>query len=552
MKKLLNISLATIALAALAMSGCTDTAEKVFELDSENITIGPEGGAHNIRINSSDRWIATTDAAWITVSPANGNGSVDCKIIVDSTLYAKGRESVVRIENLADNRSYRDIKVSQEGFPYSITIEENDIEVSNYAAMDERNFEVTVCSNVDFDVKINNAGWLTNKDYKIDLDRGVRPREVTIRFDWKVNSIPMERLAEVEFVPKDGGITLARLDKLRVKQQQAEPIEEDTRAGDSVALLGIARALDTWQSWESDNSMDFWSDVKLWEEGMEGYTPDKHGRVQFARFFIFGTKESLPYEVQYLTAAEELVFYSNANSFLLEELDEGQYISKLTQLKRLTIGAYGLTDLSEEFANLKNLEYLNLSGNNFQKVPSVITPENFPKLHSLNINANQRSMIYDLSNTVYTNFGGLYDEKELPRRLLKWEALDTLILSVNYFQGSIPKMEDCDPYTEADIKAANAIKADSLPMFLVENRVPKVLPNMKHLAINLNRLTGEVPDWILYHPALDWWIPYTFIFSQEGKDEQGRSAGFSNEPANMNYYYDLYPYKNRYEDETEE
>ncbi len=564
MKMLFNISFSVLALAALALGGCTEDAVKVFDLDSNHIEIGPEGGTRTIRINSSGDWIAKTEEPWITLSPANGRGTVDCKVIIDSTLLTEPRPGSIRIQNPA-TRENRDITVEQQGFPLSITLKESDdanVEVPNYATLDDRNFEVTVCSNVDFTLDIKSdegkdISWLKNKEYKVSLDRGARPREVKIRFDWKVNSIPEVRLANVSFVPK-GDVTLAHADRLQVKQEEAERIEPNTRSGDSIALLGISRALETWQTWENGKSMNQWSDVTLWQEGMEGYTPEKEGRVKYARFFIFGTKESIPYEVQYLTAAEELEFYSNANSFLIDELDEGVYISRLPQLKRLTIGAYGLSTLTDSLTRLQNLEYLNLSGNNFQKVPQILTPENFPKLHSLNINSNQRSPIYDLSNTVYTNFGGLYDEPDgFPKRLLQWEKLDTLIISVNYLHGSVPDMADvCPPYTKEEVDAVNAeyqskYKADSLPSILWQKPVPKVLPNMKHLAINLNRLTGNVPDWILYHPALDWWIPYIFIFSQEGKDAEGRSAGFANEPANLNYYYDLYTYKQRYDDEEE-
>ena len=37
-------------------------------------------------------------------------------------------------------------------------------------------------------------------------------------------------------------------------------------------------------------------------------------------------------------------------------------------------------------------------------------------------------------------------------------------------------------------------------------------------------------DWLLYHPALDWWSPFQLVFTQEGKDATGASAGFGNEP----------------------
>ncbi len=526
---------------SVAFASCTPAEAPVdFGIDTDVVNIGPDGGESIINVASSDEWIASTDAPWIAVSPANGRGSVRCEVVVDSTLSSTARTGYVRIENLVDG-TRKEIAVNQEGYPYVIEIKEPEVSISNFAGYDDRSFEVVVRTNVDFDVAIpDTVGWISNKDYKVELERGVRPRNVRVRFDWKVNSIPAERMAQISFVPKADTLVLARQDVLKVTQQASELIEPGTREADSLAIVGISRALDLWGAWENPEPMDNWKNVRLWEERDPGCTPEKVGRVKYASFFIFSTKEGLPYEVQYLTEAEELYFYSNSNSFLYS-INPGEYITKLTQLKRLTIGAYGLTELPESFTNLKNLEYLNLSGNNFQEIPDILTKENFPKLHSLNINANQRNMIYDLSNTVAKNFGGLYDEPGFPRYLLEWEELDTLILSVNYLQGSIPDMEDYDVrWTEADIAAA-----DSLPPALIGT--PKVLPNMKHLAINLNRLTGEAPFWLLYHPALDWWIPYIFIFSQEGKDVNGNSAGFSNEPASLTYYYDFYKgYKDNY------
>ncbi len=546
MKELRYISL---FFAAMLLLACAPNAPVVdFGTDSDQIAIGTDGGVQKIRISSDSDWIASTDNPWITISPANGRGSVVCDVIIDSTLIADARQGFVRIESLQNVDEKKEITVNQEGYPYSIILEEPEVSVKEYAGYDDRSFEVKVCTNIDFDVVIpDNAGWISNKSYKLELDRGVRPRNVTVRFDWKVNSIPDERVAEIKFMPRED-VSMARNDVLKVTQNAAELIEPGTRRADSLAVMGISRALDMWMSWENPNPMDEWENVTLWDEKHPGYTPDKKGRVKSARFFMFNTKEGLPYEVQYLTAAEELYFYSNTNSFLLN-LNPGEYITELTQLKRLTIGAFGLSEIPQSFARLSNLEYLNISGNNFQKIPSVITKENFPKLHYLNINANQRSMVYDLSNAVQGQaLGGLIDEQKFPRHLLEWKNLDTLIVSVNYLQGEIPDMLDYEEkWTEADI-----MSCDTLPPTLIGT--PKVLPNMKHLAINLNRLTGTCPDWILYHPALDWWIPYIFIFSQEGKDANGKAAGFDNEPANMNYYYDFYEgYKKKpgYLDEEE-
>ena len=560
--KILNYIVLSL-LVVSAWVGCSKDESIGFDIDNNSIEIDAAGGTRSFKVSSDDNWVTSASVPWVTVTPANGFGCRECRILIDSALTAEVRTGVVRIAKTANSSEYKEIEIRQEGFDYSIVLDEPEVSIDNYAALEERHLDVRVRSNVDFDVKIPDdvASWVRTEDYALTLDRGLRPREVTVRFNWGINSVPQERIAEIEFVPKEeSGVSsdmLARNDRLTIRWNAAAEIKRGTREGDSVALLGIARTLGVWgDSWESSGEkMDNWDNVVLWEEGMDGYVDSLKGRVKSARFYMFSTKEGLPYEVQYLTGAEELEFYSNVNTFQLS-LSTGEYICKLEHLKRLTIGAYGLTELHEDFKNLRELEYLDLGSNNFQRVPDVINPQNFPKLHVLRLANNQRRLIYDLSNNIATNFGGFYDETAhngeqfgpFPSRLLKWTAdeangvtgLDTLVLSVNYLQGSIPSFEDDNTigyYTEHDIINS----ADTLPRKMLT--VKKVMPQLKMFAINLNRLTGPLPEWLLYHPSLDWWDPGTLIFTQEGKDELGNLAGFSNLPANLNYYYEVYTKK---------
>ena len=526
---------------SLAIVACSDDKSAGdMTLQSNNIRMEAAGGVEKIKIDMADRWIASIDNPWITVSPANGVGSTVCEFKIDSSLTAEPRQGVVRIQNLS-TWEYKEIIIDQQGFPYTIELEGEGKTLKSYKTANERYFDIVLRSNVDFDVVIpEGVDWLKYDSYKLTLNRGLRPRQVKVRFRWGINTKPAERVAEVKFVPKSN-VELSRSDVLSVVQEGAEPIIPDTRSGDSTALLAIARNLDVMSQWDSSQPMTMWNNVVLWDESMEGCTPEKVGRVRSADFVLFNTNEPLPFEVRYLTAAEELYFFGNTNTFL-KSLELGEDICELTQLRRLTVGSYGLVSLPESLSKLKNLEYLDIGSNNLMTVPEVLTKENFPKLRSLVMNANQRSAVYDLSNTVKVNLGGFIDEPQFPADLLKWD-LDTLVLSVNYLQGELPTFEDDDSvpvYTQEDIE-----RADSLPQFLADNRIKKVMPSTKRFAINFNRLSGNLPDWLLYHPALDWWIPYSLVFSQEGRDQKGVSAGFDNEPISLNYYYDVYTKKER-------
>ena len=528
----------TLLSVVVVVACADDKSDSAMSVESSTIEIDAVGGVKSLKVDIADNWIVSTDNAWITVSPANGSGAATCEFKIDSALTVEPRYGVVRIQNLRTMQS-QEIAITQQGFPYTIELEDNAFDVECYKTSEERYFDVKVRSNVEFDVNIpSDIDWLESEDYTLTLNRGMRPRQTMVRFRWDINTVPQERLAEVTFTPKSE-VEMSRSDVLNIKQEGAEPIIPDTRSGDSTALLAVARNLDVMTQWDASQPMTMWQNVVLWEESMEGCTPENVGRVKSAQFVLFNTNEPLPFEVRYLTAAEELYFFGNANTFL-KNLELGDDICSLVQLKRLTIGSYGLVDLPESLKQLKNLEYLDICSNNFQQVPEVLKKSNFPALRSLIMNANQRSSVYDLSNTTKTNLGGFIDEPKFPVDLIKWD-LDTLVLSVNYLQGELPDFEDDDSvpvYTQQDIE-----RVDTLPQFLADNRIKKVMPSTKRFAINFNRLTGKLPDWLLYHPALDWWIPYSLVFQQEGRAQDGTQAGFENEPANLRYYYDIYTKK---------
>ena len=529
--------IAFACLASLVIFACQQVTPVQFEVDTENIKIGPEGGVKIVKIKSADNWIATVQEPWLTISPANGVGSVDCRVIIDSALAVNQREATIRINNqVTDERM--DFKVIQSGFDYQIVLSEPEVNIASYASLEDRKFDVKVKSNVPFEVELPEGAesWLSYTLPELVLDRGARPREVSIQFNWGVNFNPTARDAVIKFNPKDSQVTPAIKNDLKIQQDAAEEIEIGVK-GDSLALIAINRALGCWTEFETSEKLEFWDGVKVWESG------ENKGRVRSAEFFMFGTKEGIPFQVKYLTAAEELYFYSNTNTFLYS-LDPGEHICELTQLRKLTIGAYGLTTLPESFKNLRNLEYLDLSSNNFQNVPEVLNPENFPKMTALIMNACQRNTISDLSNTTRKDFGGFFEaadvdadgNKTFPKRLLKWSNLDTLRLSVNYLEGVLPDLENDPDFPKWTAEEVNA--CDTLPSILIGK--PKVLPDTDLFAINLNRLYGTAPDWLLYHPKLDLWYPFSLVFFQEGVASNGTRAGFDNEPANLDYYYEHY------------
>ena len=255
--------------------------------------------------------------------------------------------------------------------------------------------------------------------------------------------------------------------------------------------------------------------------------------------------------------------------------------------------------LPDDFKELgKTLETLDLSSNNFEykldKYPNydfnknglgVINYTNFDKLKKLRLNKITRyDTTRDLSQVAEsdsvgfrwrTGYGTFEKEptqkinEDYFKMLLQWENLEELSLALNLLEGKLPsdeellELDDIDPYKLSDLEKMayypDTIKLDHAKRYLLADdagthkAAPRVWPKMKSLSLNLNFLTGHLPKWILYHPYLTYWNPFSMIFTQEtgAKNSDGEEAGFDNEPTNLsNYsnttytegsYYDVYP-----------
>lgn len=525
---------------AMFAVGCTEEESpyKGFESDTTSIeNVAAEGGERSIVIRSEEEWTALSDAPWIMVSPANGRGEVKCMIKVDSSLLNESRSSKVRF--MSGGRILREIDISQLGFERSITPIDNEVEIESYAKRDDRWVEVEISTNVEF-VATTDAEWLKIGDYSLNLDRGARPRATRLRLNWDMNSDPTTREATIELTPKEGD-QLSAPSRIKIRQQ-AGPLIEDNRAGDSLAIVTIYNKMECWaENVISDKlPMDKWECMRLWDADDESLPcPEAIGRVRDLDLSYFNTEDGIPVEVKHLKYLETLSLYGNVNT-MLKDIDLCPEIATLNYLKALRIGAIGLVSLPDNFAELGDtLEELDLNSNNFNTIPKVINSENFPHLKSLNLTANRRSSTSDLRGASGI---GLQVESDAIRRLFLWEGLEELALSYNYIEGSIPEFtvgrDGVRAYSADDVRE----QGDTLN-YAVNNQLPRILPNMRSLRINLNFMTGEIPDWLLYHPRLMEWGAETLVYPQQEKgiDSDGKTVGFDNVPTSQEYYFEAYP-----------
>ena len=549
MNRIYNIALGLIV--CMSFVACNDDEGKSigFSLDKNEIVLGAEGGTDVVLVESSDSWTVSATEPWLSVSPASGVGNAACKVTVDSSLVNEMRTAAIRFTPTTQSAAF--VTVKQMGYGKMIVPDTNEIWVEASAKMEERYFETTVSTNVKFTVEIDHLGseqeWLTSESVSIDLDKGARPRTAKLRFDWKMNTVPEQRVAEVKLIPEDDAADIEPV-VISVYQKPALKIE-DNRAGDSIALVVIYERMNCWNdAWDTSENMQHWNGVRLWEAGdkeiVSGEVPlAAVGRVRAVQYSFLNTKETIPAEIRHLKYLESLNISSNVNTMLLN-IELGSEICELEHLKYLTLFSYGIVSLPDDFVKLgKSLVALDLSANNFTEIPSILTPENFPELKSLSFVASRRWNTIDLRRKgEYEDGIGLHinaSNDNTFRRLFLWENLEELAFSNCYIEGELPDFtvgnEGVVAYTKADL--------DSTMWYLADNAIPKILPNCTMLRLNLNFFTGNLPDWLLYHPRFLDWAPDLLIFNQQekGLNSAGEPVRFDNEPNTFDYYYDVFP-----------
>lgn len=510
-----------IVLAAGLFTACSDKDDVDIPgglaLDKEEIAIGPQGGTEQIAIAASQDWVANTSEPWLMLSPANGVGSVEGTIKVDSTLSNTLRSTELSFQGA--NGQSRKLTVTQFGYGKQIFLKDPVVEIENSGSYDNRAFESLISANVEckigkieysFEGDMTDAektenekereGWLLNsKDENkltgtnlgIVLDRKARPRSVKFKFRWAMNVVPAVRVAKVHLVPVKEEDKLVDADGKPIDdviltvRQKAAPKIEDNRAGDSLSVIMINQKLGSIATFDSSDNMRNWSGVTLWEatDAFVKTHPEALGRVRSVKFSMFNLKsgETLPKEVGNLKFLESFSVAANENN-QIREVKLGEEICSLKYLKNLTVQAYGLTQLPSNFANLgKSLETLNLVSNNFNKlsdITNIVNEKNFPKLRNLILYAQRRTdVVTNIASLgeknasgvyVYNNYPiGLYGkvnagsaDRQALLKLLTWDKLNTLELSYCFLEGELPTDEEMTEALEAAGKATRYSESD--------------------------------------------------------------------------------------------
>lgn len=531
-----------IVLAAGLFTACSDKDDVDIPgglaLDKEEIAIGPQGGTEQIAIAASQDWVANTSEPWLMLSPANGVGSVEGTIKVDSTLSNTLRSTELSFQGA--NGQSRKLTITQFGYGKQIFLKDPVVEIENSDSYDKRAFESLISANVEckigkieysFEGDMTDAekaenesereGWLLNSkdeakltgtNLGIVLDRKARPRSVKFKFRWAMNVVPAVRVAKVHLVPVKAEDELVDADGKPIDdviltvRQKAAPKIEDNRAGDSLSVIMINQKLGSIATFDSSDNMRNWSGVTLWEatDAFVKDHPEALGRVRSVKFSMFNLKsgETLPKEVGNLKFLESFSVAANENN-QIREVKLGDDICSLKYLKNLTVQAYGLTQLPTDFAKLgSSLETLNLVSNNFNKlsdITNIVNEKNFPKLRNLILYAQRRTdVVTNIASLgeknasgvyVYNNYPiGLYGkvnagsaDRQALLKLLTWDKLNTLELSYCFLEGELPTDDEMTEALEAAGKATRYSRADF----------------STNKADYLDKLVGDTCKWLL-------------------------------------------------------
>ena len=251
MKYIRKISLALI-LCAGVFTSCDDNDNvsiSGLNIDRSEITVGENGGIEIINIQAASEWTASSDQPWVNSSPASGVGISECIVRIDSSLINDIRTANIRIR--PESGLSQNIVVSQTGFEKTISLDVEDVEIDYTAKSSDRYFDIAITTNVLFNINVPQSdNWISfDKDQlDIDLNKGARPRTVKIRFRWNMNVNPEDRISEIGFTSLDEALNLEAI--LTVKQKSA-PLIEDSRSGDSLALMIIQKKIDTYTEFDT-------------------------------------------------------------------------------------------------------------------------------------------------------------------------------------------------------------------------------------------------------------------------------------------------------------
>ncbi|XP_071328955.1 leucine-rich repeat-containing protein 39 isoform X2 [Trachinotus anak] len=184
------------------------------------------------------------------------------------------------------------------------------------------------------------------------------------------------------------------------------------------------------------------SQVQEWQIHRTGLQKIPHFISSFQNLLVLDLSRNgvteIPKQIGKLTRLRELLLSYNRVQFVPEEL------SCCESLERLELAMnQDLDHLPDQFRNLKKLQHLDLSMNDFTFLPDCVV--GLPALEWLDMGGNRLQHLPEdihRMKTLHTLWLQRNELEKLPENISRMENLDTLVLSCNRLRDIPPMMED--------------------------------------------------------------------------------------------------------------
>ena len=494
MKNLFKILVVTAML--FTFCSCSESDDDVspdtIALGKSEMICSAEGEDSTVKLESSTDWKVSGLSSWCTINPSSGEAGKS-----DVAIKVKPNE-----ENVSRTTSF----IFTAGAAKDTLVIVQNAAVFLNVSVDALTFDqkgktelVSIVASGAWTVK-GETDWCT-------LDKTSGEGNGDVNVTTLVNK-GEERTTTLVFTMGDKTLELVVTQEMEKMQTILE------REKDALEAFYNATGGATWT--ENSNWLDDEVPVGEWY----GVTTNDAGRVTSLRFKINNQKGNIPPEIGDLEKLEVLSI--NMAEFQNTELPKE--LGNLKELKKLTFRQCLLSGtIPAELGNLTNLILLDLESNLLTgSIPDEIC--NLTNLVKLDLFRNKLTgnIPSDLDKLVNLNdlmLGTNQLEGDLSV-FCKLVKLEYLFLNSNKFSGEISsKIGDLTKLVTLNLSENNL--SGSLPKELVASEV------IDYFDVELNQLTGEIPNEILTFPGFTWTSKYHWnriAHQQEG-------FGFSNSPA---------------------
>jgi uncharacterized protein (TIGR02145 family) len=180
-----------VAIAAMTTISCTDDSF-FLGLDRETINAEPIGGSTTIVVTSTVSWRASSDAEWVTISPATGRGDGNISVEIAANPTATERTATITVSGAGVKP--QNVAVSQTADNPYIGV---DFNVPSPVSVEGGTYPMKILSNVEWNITV------TSEEDWINITPATGRGEATVQVTIAGNNLYIPRSAVITASGKD-------------------------------------------------------------------------------------------------------------------------------------------------------------------------------------------------------------------------------------------------------------------------------------------------------------------------------------------------------------